>query len=73
MVNVDSALHCKVFAPVAYSVSPPAEWVQRANRSDNTDMIFRSIYLQKGYDQAVKRVKKAKTKETDGQTYKSYA
>ena len=50
------------------NMSPPGDWVQRANRSDNTDKIFLSIYLQKGYKQAVKRVKKAKTKETDGQT-----
>ena len=48
------------------NMSPPGEWVQRTNRSDNTDTIFLSIYLQKGYNQAVKRVKKAKTKETDG-------
>jgi len=57
---------------IFWCFSPPDEWVQRAHRSDNTDKIYRSIHLQKGYNSAVKRVKKAKTKETDGQTlYKS--
>jgi len=43
-------------------------WVQQANKFDNTDKILLSIYLQRVYNQAIKRAKKAKTKETDGHT-----
>jgi len=43
-------------------------WAQLAKRSDNTHKIF-GYKFTKGYNQAVKRVKRVKTtNETDGQT-----